>query len=83
MIGITVLALVFSSIGPGDDGSGPRAIDRRLYEAVRAKAGNDPAALVKLSLWCEAHGLTVERGKHLMDAIGIDPANLAGAGCWG
>jgi hypothetical protein len=53
------------------------------YAAARAKAGKDPEAQVKLALWCEAHGLSPERTKHLMLAILLDPTNAAARGLMG
>ncbi len=82
MLHVTLLALVIVTLAP-DGGSGPKAADQKKYEAIRIKAGNDPAALVKLALWCEAHGLLKERGKHLMEAIGIEPACAAARGLLG
>ncbi len=82
MLHILFFAIV-ATISSPDDGPGQAAADRKTYEAVRVKAGQNPAALVKLSLWCETHGLTAERGKHLMEAIGIDPANTAARGLLG
>ena len=82
MLHAIVFATVVASL-PADGASGPTAADRTMYEAVRVKAGQNPAALVKLALWCEAHGLTAERGKHLMEAVGIDPANTAARGLLG
>ncbi len=57
--------------------------DLKTYEAVRRKVGQDPAAQVKLALWCEAHGLLAERAKHLAIAIGLDPKNVVGRGLLG
>jgi tetratricopeptide (TPR) repeat protein len=82
MFHFAFLALLATGLAP-DDAGGQKAADRKTYEAVRLKAGHDPAALVKLSLWCEAHGLTAERGKHLMEAVGVDPANAAARGLLG
>jgi tetratricopeptide (TPR) repeat protein len=82
MLHVALLAVVMTALGP-DDAADPSAADRKVYEAVRLKAGKDPAALVKLALWCEAHGLSAERGKHLMEAIGIDPASAAARGLLG
>ncbi|HKI16869.1 MAG TPA: hypothetical protein VKA15_03275, partial [Isosphaeraceae bacterium] len=63
--------------GPeGDQPSAPLALaDRAAYETAAAKAGRDPDAQVRLALWCEAHGLTAERVKHLGLAVLADPAN--------
>ena len=38
---------------------------------------------MKLALWCEAHGLSAERTKHLMLAVLLDPANTAARGLMG
>jgi tetratricopeptide (TPR) repeat protein len=57
--------------------------DLKTYEAVRAKAGRDPSAHVKLALWCEAHGLNAERVRHLAQAISIDPRHVAARGLLG
>ena len=82
MLHVTLFAVVVTAFAPHDI-PGPAAVDRNTYEAVRGKAGQDPAALVKLALWCEAHGLTAERVKHLTEAIGIQPDNLAAQGLLG
>ncbi len=82
MLHATLLVIV--AIVPfARDAADRTTADRKTYEAVRLKAGQNPAALVKLALWCEAHGLTAERGKHLMEAVGIDPANSAARGLLG
>ncbi len=31
--------------------------DKRSFETAKTEAGNDPAKLVKLALWCEQHGM--------------------------
>ena len=54
-----------------------------LYESAREKAGKNAAAQVQLALWCEAHGLTAERIKHLSVAISLDPANSLARGLMG
>jgi hypothetical protein len=53
------------------------------YEAVRAAAGRDSAAQVKVALWCEAHGLSAERVKHLALAVLSDPKNVTARGLLG
>jgi hypothetical protein len=50
---------------------------------ARARAGRDPAAHVKLALWCEAHGLSAERMKHLAIAVLTDPKNATARGLMG
>ncbi len=82
MLHVTLFAVVVTAFAP-QDVPAATAVDRNTYEAVRRKAGRDPAALVKLALWCEAHGLTVERLKHLTEAIGIQPDNVVAQGLLG
>ena len=45
------------------------------YEAAREKAGPSAEAQVELALWCEAHGLSAERVKHLALAVLTEPDN--------
>ena len=82
MLHVTLIAVVVTSLAPQVPAV-PTPADRSTYEAVRKKAGQDPAALVKLALWCEAHGLSAERGKHLTEALAIDPGNVAAQGLLG
>lgn len=53
------------------------------YAAVKARADRSADAQVKLALWCEAHGLTAERTRHLMLAVLRDPANATARGLLG
>ncbi len=57
--------------------------DRAAYEVAKAKTGVDPPSLVKLALWCEAHGLGSEREEHLAQAVRADPKNAAARGLLG
>ena len=57
----------------------PTAADRAAYEAAAAKAGKNAAAHVQLALWCEAHGLSAERIKHLNLAVVARPGKCAGS----
>ncbi len=57
--------------------------DRAAYEAARKAAGQDPAANVRLALWCEQHGMTAERMKHLAAAVLHDPSNGLARGLLG
>ena len=57
--------------------------DFKTYAAIKAKAGKDAQAQVKLALWCEAHGLTGERVKHLAQAVLSDPKNATARGLLG
>ena len=77
---VIVLGLVVSSpVEP----AGTTASDLKTYEAVRAKAGRDSLAHVRLALWCEAHGLAAERVSQLAQAISIDPAQVTARGLLG
>ena len=53
------------------------------YEAAKASVGRDAQAQVKLALWCEAHGLSAERVKHLALAVLSDPKNVTARGLLG
>ena len=57
--------------------------DLAAYQAADSKAGRDAGAHVRLSLWCEARGLTAERLKHLSLAVLYDPANALARGLMG
>ena len=57
--------------------AGEAARTARPIGAAKAKAGQTADAQVKLALWCEAHGLTAERTRHLALAILSDPTNAA------
>ncbi len=58
----------------------PSPADRSAYEADRARAGHDPAKLVKLALWCELRGMNAERRAALEEAVRLDPNNKAAHG---
>src|ERR1700733_6574668 len=60
-----------------------RAHDFKTYDSLKAKAGKDPQAQVKLALWCEAHGMNGERLKHLAQAVLSDPKNVTARGLLG
>ncbi len=72
------LLICCAILGDGGKPAEPTAADRAAYEAARAKAGKNPAAHVQLALWCDAHGFTAERIKHLTLAAGLDPSKM----CW-
>jgi hypothetical protein len=57
--------------------------DFQTYQALKAKAGKDAPAQVKLALWCEAHGMTGEKVKHLALAVLSDPRNVTARGLMG
>ncbi len=53
------------------------------YEQLKAAAGRDADAQVKLALWCEAHGLEREKLRHLAVAVLADPTNAMARGLMG
>ena len=57
--------------------------DLTVYNSTAAEAGRDPNAHVRLALWCEAHGLSAERIKHLSLAVMYDPRNTIARGLLG
>ena len=75
-------ALATASVSQGPPGQLEKTtLD--AYATAKAKAARTPDAQVKLALWCEAHGLSAERTKHLMLATLLDPANAAARGLMG
>jgi Pretoxin HINT domain len=54
-----------------------------IYQSESAKAGKTADAHIRLALWCESHGLTAERLKHLSLAVLYDPANTLARGLMG
>ena len=68
---------------PGPAVSAPATADRAAYESARKKAGRDAEAHVRLALWCESHGMTAERMKHLALAVLNDPSNPMARGLLG
>ncbi len=82
-----MLSIVLICLGlVADDGAQPPAKappDRAAYEAARNAAGQDAAANVRLALWCEQHGMTAERMKHLATAVLHDPSNGLARGLLG
>jgi len=57
--------------------------DLAVYQTAKKEAGRDADAHVRLALWCEAHGLSAERAKHLALAMMYDPANALARGLTG
>jgi hypothetical protein len=85
MIGQILFCMAMMGAGPGE-GVGPPtdpAADRAAYESARKAAGRDAAAQVRLALWCEAHGLSAERMKHLAAAVLSDPSHALARGLMG
>ncbi len=69
----------------GDDAkpAAANANDRIAYEAAQKKVGQNPAAHVQLALWCEVHGMPVQREKHLKLAVALEPGNSLARGLMG
>jgi hypothetical protein len=83
-MGHTVLLcclLTAATPAPADSTSTSEAL--RDYAAEAAKVGPDGPSQLKLALWCEAHGLTAERAKHLALAVLKDPNNASARGLLG
>ena len=82
LLGVGVFALLGAGPPAEETPPGPGP-DLARYEALKASAGRDPAAQVSLALWCEAHGLSAERARHLAVAVLADPRNAAARGLLG
>jgi hypothetical protein len=83
---VFVLLLCTSAVAFDADSatpSRPDPADRAAYEMARARAGRDPDAQVRLALWCEAHGLSAERVKHLTRAVLASPGHATARGLLG
>ncbi len=81
MFSILVLSCSVLAAAGADQATAKTDLD--AYEAARAKVGRDADAHVKLALWCEAHGLSAERVKHLMLATLINPQSATARGLLG
>jgi tetratricopeptide (TPR) repeat protein len=56
---------------------------RAEYQVASARAGKTADAQIQLALWCEAHGLSPERLKHLELAVLFDPKSALARGLLG
>ena len=61
----------------------PSPEDLKAYQAAAKEVGDGAEAQVSLALWCEAHGLAVERRNHLTKAVEADPASATARGLLG
>ena len=73
-------ALVCASLLGLANGTPPPTAD---YQQIKAASGRTPADQVRLALWCEAHGMTAERLRHLALAALADPTNTTARGLAG
>ena len=53
------------------------------YRQIEASSGRTTDDQVRLALWCESHGLTAERVRHLALAVLADPTNATARGLAG
>jgi hypothetical protein len=77
------LVLVCSSLVSGVDAAGREAKELAEYRAAAAAVGRDAGAHLRLALWCEAHGLSAERLRHLTIAVQLAPGQPAARGLLG
>src|ERR1700733_1498373 len=82
MLSTLILAATLGAF-PDDDVLLRPKPDLAAYNEATAKSGKNADAHVRLALWCEAHGLTAERFKHLSLAVLYDPANTLARGLIG
>jgi Pretoxin HINT domain len=80
---VQLLLLCCVLVGDNGESRSASATDRATYESAARQAGKEPKAQIRLALWCEAHGLTAERARHLALAIATDPANVLARGLAG
>ena len=78
MLTLLLLASILVVDGPPNNND-----THEEYQAVQRASGRAPADQVRLAYWCEAHGLTTERMRHLALAVLADPTNAAARGLLG
>ena len=83
MIHVILLCGVMMVRPPAADDVPAQPPDLEAYRQARATVGRDAEGQVRLALWCEEHGLTAERMKHLALATLIDPSHAAARGLLG
>jgi hypothetical protein len=83
MLSIVLVCLGLLVAEEGAPATEKSPADVAAYQAAAGKAGRDPKAQVRLALWCEAHGMTAERMKHLAMAVMYDPSNALARGLMG
>jgi hypothetical protein len=80
---INALIVACGLLAVSNSPTAPSDQDLKAYQEARAQAKRDPAAHVRLALWCEAHGMEAERIKHLGIAVLSDPSNATARGLLG
>ncbi len=83
MLALVALASALIADAPISPLARAPAAVQQAYDDARAVAGRSPADQVRLAYWCEAHGLTAERMRHLAQAVLADPTNAAARGLLG
>ncbi len=83
MVAIVLVCLGLVAGEEGSPGAPGGPADVAAYRAASSKAGRDAGAHVRLALWCEAHGMSAERMKHLALAVMYDPSNALARGLMG
>ena len=83
MLSIVLVCLGLVVVDDGGPAAAKEPGDVVAYQAAAAKAGRDASAHVRLALWCESHGMTAERMKHLAMAVLCDPSNPLARGLMG
>lgn len=71
-----VVTLLVASLLAAGPTAAPESADLAAYREARDRAGKEPGAQVRLALWCEQHGLTEQRARHLALALVADPLVL-------
>jgi hypothetical protein len=71
------------AVAPAGDERPADPAELARYAEISRGVGRDSSAQVRLALWCEAHGLSAERSKHLALALVSDPKNRAARGLLG
>jgi tetratricopeptide (TPR) repeat protein len=80
---VASILLCCAMIGADQKPAASAPADLALYQSASKKAGHDAEAHARLALWCEAHGLSAERVKHLALAVLYDPSNALARGLVG
>jgi len=83
MLALVALASALIAQPPADPTPADPAAVRRAYDDARSTTGRSSDDQVRLAYWCEAHGLTAERLRHLAQAVLADPTNAAARGLLG
>ncbi len=79
-----LIALSMLYVGSGETSPEKPAPEvLKEYEAAKSQPRRDSTSEVKLALWCESHGLTAEKVRHLAMAVVLNPRDLTARGLLG